>query len=106
MRRLFTVVTLSFSIMLIMPMNIMANAEIGQKLYKKKLRKKCGFSGAKFGKYHTQQEWEDIHAKGKYKDEVKRICPRLDIDTIKEQWWEDIYEFSKMYASDGVIPKC
>ncbi len=106
MRNLFTVVILSFFIMATIPMNIMANAQMGQKLYKKKLRKKCGFSGVRFGRFHTQQEWEELHEKGKYKDEVKRICPKLKLDTIKEQWWEDIYDFSKRHASDGVIPEC
>jgi len=106
MKNLLKVVTLSFPIMLIMPTDIVANAEMGQKIYKKKLRRKCGFSGARFGRFHTQQEWEDLYEKGKYKDEVKRICPKLDLKKIKSQWWEDIYDFSSKYSSDGVVPKC
>jgi len=82
------------------------NAKKGQKIFKKKFRKKCGFSGVKFAHNHTQVEWEHIYESGKFKEEAKKICPRLDIEKIKKSWWPYIYEFSHKYASDGVVPKC
>ena len=83
-----------------------ADVKMGQKLFKKKCRKKCRFSGVKFSRHHTQAEWEELWDDGKFQEEAKRICPRLDLKKIKDSWWEHIYEFSYEYASDGVIPKC
>ena len=83
-----------------------ADVKMGQKIFKKKFRKKCRFSGVKFARHHTQAEWEEIWDDGKFQDETKKICPKLDVTKIKDAWWEDVYEFSVEYASDGVIPKC
>jgi hypothetical protein len=92
--------------MMAMSSTVMADAKEGQKIFKKKFRKKCKFSGVKFARYHTQGEWEEIWDEGKFKEEAQKICPKLKIDKIKEEWWQDVYDFSYMYASDGVIPKC
>jgi len=83
-----------------------ANAKKGQKIFKKKFRKACGFSGVRFSRNHTQAEWEEIYEKGKFKDEAKKICPKLNLKKIKKSWWPSVYEFSYKYASDGVVPKC
>ena len=83
-----------------------ADVKKGQKIFKKKFRKKCRFSGVKFARHHTQAEWEELWDDGKFQDEAKKICPRLQIDKIKDSWWEHVYDFSYEYASDGVIPKC
>lgn len=85
---------------------VSADSKTGQKIFKKKFRKKCGFSGVKFARHHTQGEWEALWESGKFKEEAKKICPRLKIEDIKESWWEHVYDFSYEYASDGVIPKC
>ena len=85
---------------------VSADSNTGQKIFKKKFRKKCGFSGVKFARHHTQGEWEELWESGKFKEEAKKICPRLKIEDIKESWWEHVYDFSYEYASDGVIPKC
>lgn len=85
---------------------VSADSKTGQKIFKKKFRKKCGFSGVKFARHHTQGEWEELWENGKFKEEAKKICPRLKIEDIKESWWEHVYDFSYEYASDGVIPKC
>jgi len=85
---------------------VSADSNTGQKIFKKKFRKKCGFSGVKFARHHTQGEWEELWENGKFKEEVKKICPRLKIEDIKESWWEHVYDFSYEYASDGIIPKC
>jgi alpha-glucuronidase len=106
MKKLLTVLALSFFVTATMPMTVMAGAKKGQKIFKKKFRKKCGFSGVRFARNHTQAEWEKIWEKGKFQEEAKKICPRLDVQKIKAKWWEDVYEFSHKYASDGVVPKC
>ena len=106
MKRLLTVLALSFFIAASVPTIASAGVKKGQKLFKKKFRKKCGFSGVRFARNHTQSEWEDIYDKGKFPAEAKKICPRLDTKKIKSKWWKDVYKFSKKYASDGVVPKC
>jgi len=106
MKKLLTVLALSFFIAASMPTMASAGVKKGQKLFKKKFRKKCGFSGVRFARNHTQAEWENIYDKGKFPAEAKKICPRLDLKKIKSKWWKDIYKFSKKYASDGVVPKC
>jgi len=84
-----------------------ASAAKGQKLFKKKLRKACRFSGVKFARKHTQDEWEDIYKAGKFPDEAKKICPRLKLDKIKKSWWPHIYDFTHEYATGSSrVPSC
>jgi len=85
---------------------VSADSKTGQKIFKKKFRKKCGFSGVKFSRHHTQSEWKELWEGGKFKEEAKKICPRLKIEEIKESWWEHLYDFSYQHASDGVVPEC
>ena len=106
MKKMLTVLALAFFVMASMPTVASAGAKKGQRIFKKKFRKKCGFSGVRFARNHTQSEWEDIYDDGKFPSEAKRICPRLDTKKIKSKWWKDVYKFSKKYASDGVVPKC
>ncbi len=88
------------------PVYTMASAKKGQKIFKRKFRKKCGFSGVRFARNHTQDEWEEIWEEGKFQQEAKRICPRLKLKKIKKAWWKHVYDFSYKYAKDGVVPKC
>jgi len=84
-----------------------ASAKKGQKLFKKKLRKACRFSGVKFARKHTQDEWEDIYKAGKFPQETKKICPRLKLDKIKKSWWPHIYDFTHEYATGSShVPSC
>ena len=106
MKNIITIIALTVFTMVSVPTVASAGAKKGQKIFKKKLRKKCGFSGVRFAKHHTQGEWEEIFDDGKFAIEAKKICPRLKLKKIKPSWWEDIYEFSYMYAKDGKIPKC
>ncbi|RRS30061.1 MAG: hypothetical protein P794_08910 [Epsilonproteobacteria bacterium (ex Lamellibrachia satsuma)] len=106
MRKIFTILGLSFLVAASMPSVASANAKRGQKLFKKKFRKKCGFSGVRFARNHTQDEWEEIYDEGKFQDEAKKICPRLKLKKIKPAWWKHVYDFSEKYASDGIVPKC
>lgn len=83
-----------------------ASADIkkGQKIYLKKLKAKCGFSGAKFAHKHTQDEWENIKEAGKFGAEVTKICPKAK---LKPKYENDVYDFSYEYAKDsGNVPSC
>ena len=84
-----------------------ASADVakGQKLYSKKLKGACGYTGAKFAAKHTQDEWEAIQESGKMADELKTLCPKLD--KYKSKWDQNVYDFVHEYASDsGNVPSC
>jgi hypothetical protein len=106
MKKIIGIVALALFITASMPTTVTAGATKGQKLFKKKFRKKCGFSGVRFARNHTQDEWEEIYDEGKFQAEAKKICPRLKLNKIKPSWWKHVYDFSVKYASDGVVPKC
>ena len=81
-----------------------ADVKKGQKVYLKKLKAKCGFSGAKFAHKHTQDEWENLKEAGKFGAEVAKICPKA---TLKNKYETDVYDFSYEYAKDsGNVPSC
>jgi len=106
MKKIMSILALVMCIMVSMPITVEAGAKKGQKIFKKKFRKKCGFSGVRFARHHTQGEWEEIYDDDRFPEEAKNICPRLKLNKIKESWWEHVYEFSYIYAKDGKIPKC
>lgn len=106
MKKLMSALVLALFVSATVPNVAVADVKQGQKIFKKKFRKKCRFSGVKFARHHTMGEWEEIWEDGKFKEEAKRICPRLDINKIKPEWWIHVYHFSHAYASDGAIPKC
>jgi hypothetical protein len=83
-----------------------ASADVakGKKIYMKKLKAACGFSGAKFATKHTQDEWEKIKGAGKFQEEVAKICPGAK---LKDKYVNDVYDFAYEYASDsGNVPSC
>jgi len=81
-----------------------ADAGKGKKIYMKKLKAKCGFSGAKFAAKHTQGEWEKIQGAGKFADEVAKICSGAK---LKDRYAKDVYDFAHEFASDsGNVPSC
>jgi len=81
-----------------------ADVKKGQKLYMKKMKAACGFSGAKFAAKHTQDEWEAINEAGKFAEEAAKICPGVK---VKDKYVPHIYEFSYEFASDsGNVPSC
>ena len=85
-----------------------ASADVakGQKLYSKKIKGACGFTGAKFAAKHTQDEWEEIKEAGKFGDEMKKLCPSLE-KSYQDKWTQDLYDFAYEYASDsGNVPSC
>ena len=81
-----------------------ADVNKGKKIYMKKLKAACGFSGAKFAVKHTQDEWEKIKGAGKFQEEVQKICPGAK---LKDKYVNDVYDFAYEYASDsGNVPSC
>jgi hypothetical protein len=81
-----------------------ADVKKGQKLYMKKMKAACGFSGAKFAQKHTQDEWEEINGAGKFAEEAAKICPGVK---LKDKYVPHIYDFAYEYASDsGNVPSC
>ena len=81
-----------------------ADVKKGQKLYMKKMKAACGFTGAKFAAKHTQDEWEAIKGAGKFAEEAAKICPGVK---LKDKYIPHLYDFSYEYASDsGNVPSC
>ncbi len=107
MKRLLLIVAIATVSLIGTTTTLNADAINGEKLYKKELRKSCGFSCARFARYHTQKEWRNIYLTGKFPDEIKKICPRLKLDKIQKFWWSDIYDFAYKYAIDSShVPNC
>ena len=107
MKKLVTALTLVAFAMVSTPTVATASVAKGQKIFKKKMRKYCGFSGVRFARMHTQDEWEELWEDGEFKDETKKLCPKLPLKKIKKSWWEHIYEFTYEYGAGGShVPKC
>ena len=91
--------------MLLTGTSVMADATKGQKLYSKKLKKACGFTGAKMAAKHTQDEWKAVKDGGKLEEEIKKICP--EVKAVKAKYLEHLFDFFHKYASDsGNVPSC
>ena len=87
----------------VMSVSASADAAKGQKIYSKKLKKKCGFTGAKMAAKHTQDEWEAINDSGKLNAEIKKQCGK----EVKAKYLPHLYDFFYEYASDsGNVPSC
>ena len=83
----------------------MADADKGQKLFVKKLKKGCNATGAKVAGMHTQDEWEEINDAGKLKEEIEKICP--DVKGVKDDYLPHLYDFFHKFGSDsGNVPSC
>ena len=84
-----------------------ASADVakGQKLFSKKLKKSCGFSGAKMAAKHSQDEWEGL--KDGLAAEIKTICPNVKEKSLKSKYLGHYYDFFFEYANDsGNVPSC
>ena len=87
-------------------LSVPAAADItkGKKIYMKRMKTACGFTGAKFARMHTQDEWEKLMQEGKLKEEALRICPGAK---LKDKYMKHLYDFVYEYASDsGKTPSC
>jgi len=110
MKRLLTIVAAGFVAMSLMATSASADAAKGQKIYSKKVKKLCGFNGAKFAAKHSQDEWEEIVDIGHFSEEMGKICPKgakiFTGDKFKK-YLKDLYDFSYEYANDsGNVPSC
>ena len=81
------------------------NVGIGQKIYGTKLKDACGFTGVKFTASHTQKEWQAIYDSGKMGEEVKALCPKVEI--YNEKWNDHLFSFAYEYGKgSGNEPSC
>ena len=84
--------------------SVSADIVRGQKIFIKKLKPACGFDGGKFAIKHTQKEWADIKAAGKFAEEITTICPKAQLDP---KFLSDVYDFTYHYAlGSGNVPSC
>ena len=87
--------------------SLSADAVKGQKLFSKILKDPCGMTGAKFAAKHTQDEWKELKASGKFEAEVIKICPNVKAGDLSPSAIENIIDFSIEFASDsGNVPSC
>ena len=64
-------------------------------------------TGAKFAAKHTQDEWKELKASGKFEAEVIKICPNVKAGDLSPSAIENIIDFSIEFASDsGNVPSC
>lgn len=103
-------IALSAMVMLSMSavtLNAGATADKGQKLYLKKLKSACGFSGAVMAAKHTGDEWSEIDEGGTLTEEIRGLCPKVKDSALKEKYLPFYIDFFKEYSSDsGNIPSC
>ncbi|MFT7880495.1 MAG: hypothetical protein ABXS91_08890 [Sulfurimonas sp.] len=104
MKKIIATLSTSLLILTLLPSQSSASVALGKKIYKKRLQKKCGFTSVKFARNHTQGEWEEIYQAANLPKEAQRICPKLDISTVKDTYWDDLFEYVTKYALDGVAP--
>ncbi len=105
MKKFLTLIATSLLVASIATTAASADPAKGQKIYLKKLKKACGFNGAKMSAKHTQEEWEEIKNSGKLEDEIKKLCP--NVKDVKDKYLPDLFDFFYEYASDsGNVPSC
>ena len=64
-------------------------------------------NGAKFAAKHSQNEWKEIKASGKFEAEVIKICPNVKAGILSESVQEHIIDFSIEFANDsGNVTSC
>jgi hypothetical protein len=84
-----------------------ASPDKGQKYFTKKLKAPCGISGAAFAGKHSQAEWTAINNAGGIAAEIKKICPNVADEDLKDKYIEHYFDFVHEYANDsGNVPAC
>lgn len=76
-----------------------ADATTGADIFKKEMRKVCGFSGNVMAKKHTQKEWQQLYEKGTFKEDLIYFCP--DTQGLTEASLKHLYDFLYNFASDS-----
>lgn len=86
--------------------NKIKKINFGQKIFRKKLQRKCGYTAAYWAAQHTKKEWNTIGIGESFKEEFAHMCPR-GIDKLKKNWIQPLHLFAIEYAKDtGNHPRC
>ena len=88
-----------------------ADADKGQRIYQKKLKSVCNFSGGVFAAKHSQDEWTEANENGELGAMMTESCPAgkdfFDSSKFKKKFSSHLYDFVNDFASDsGNIPSC
>ncbi len=78
----------------------------GQKIFKHKLQKQCGYTASHWANKHTKEEWDTIQSTGVFKENILEMCPKSTV-VLKDEWLKPLYFFAKEYAKDTMtFPNC
>jgi hypothetical protein len=77
----------------------LADATMGADIFKKEMRKVCGFSGNVMAKNHTQKEWQHLYEAGTLKEELIHFYP--DAKPLTDTSLKHLYDFLYNFASDS-----
>lgn len=79
------------------------NPEKGKKLFIAKIKKRfCPkLSIKKFTQAHTQKEWKELIANGKFVEEFKKLCPGFDEKLFTEEQIASLGDTAINYARDS-----
>ena len=88
-----------------------ADAGKGKRIYIKKLKEVCGYTGAVFAAKHTQDEWTEAKEDGKLGEVMIEACPAgkdfFESSKFKKKFSPHLFDFVNDFASDsGNIPSC
>lgn len=102
-----TILTTTLVALLATPL-LYADADMGQRLYLKKLKSKCKMTGAQMAAKYTQFEWEEDQEENTL---LIKECPKakkfIKSDSFQEKYKSHIYDFLEKYGSDsGEVPSC
>jgi hypothetical protein len=80
-------------------------SEVGQKIFRKKLRRVCRFTAAHFSQMHTVGEWQYLKNSSQFRIEIYKTCPKSK-HILKKQWIEPLFALAVIYAKDtGQYPE-
>jgi len=107
MNKILKIIISSLLLISLSAVSLNADATKGQRLYLKKLKGICGFNGAIMAAKHSMSEWASLQEKHKLADELKKFCPKVKENALKEKFMPHYYDFFYKYAKDsGNIPSC
>jgi hypothetical protein len=79
--------------------------ETMQKMFQRKMKRKCRMSSARFAQEHTVEEWREINASGKMEEEIFRICPRFPKDILTPEQFEAIKGYIIEYGRGSKLKR-
>ena len=84
----------------------MQKVNFGQKVFRKKLQRKCGYTAAYWAGQHTVKEWGFVGRGASFKEEFAHMCPKGE-KVLKDKWIDSLHLFAIEYAKDtGNRPRC